>query len=55
MARESTLSAWFSSIPEFNAINGVKYLCHTFKYFERPAIVECPSNKVFVNCFVKRR
>ena len=29
-----------------NAFNGVKYLCHTLKYFERPTIKEFPSNKV---------
>ena len=28
------------SIPEFNAFYGVKNLCHTLKYLERPAIME---------------
>ena len=36
-------------IPKFNVFNEVKYLCHNFKYLERPAIMESPSNEVFVN------
>ena len=46
MARQSTRSP---PIPIFNAFNRVKYLCHTLKYLERPAIMESPRNKVFVN------
>ena len=44
-----------SPIPEFNHFNRVKYLWHTFEYLERPAIMESPSKKVFLNCFFKRR
>ena len=52
---QSTFPARSPPISQFNALSGVKYLCHTFKYLERPAILESPSNKVFVNCFLKRR
>ena len=48
MAHQSTFSASFPPIPEFNALNRVKHLCHTFKYFETPAIMESPSNKIFL-------
>ena len=49
LVHQSTFSTWSPPIPKFNAFNGVKYLCHTFKYLEKPAIMESPSNKVFVN------
>ena len=44
MAHKSTLSARSPPIPEFNALHGVKYLRHSFKYFETPAIMESPTN-----------
>ena len=46
---QSTFSTRSPPIPKFNAFNGVKYLCHTFKYLEGPAIMEPAGNKVFVN------
>ena len=46
---QSTFSNQSPPIPKFNTFNGIKYLCHAFKYLERPAIMESPSNKVFVN------
>ena len=46
---QSTFSTQSLPIPKFNAFNGVKYLCHTFKYLEKLAIMESRSNKVFVN------
>ena len=49
LARQSTFSAGSPSSPKFNACNGVTYLCHTFKYLERPALMESLSNNVFVN------
>ena len=48
MAPQSTFTTWSPSMPEFNMFNGVKYLCDTFKYLEKPVIIESPSNKVFV-------
>ena len=53
MACQSTFSPWPPPIPEFHAFNWVKNLCPTFKYLERPALMESKSNKVFVNCFFK--
>ena len=55
MTRQSTFSVQSHSIPEFNEFNVVKYLCHIFKYLERPAKLGSPSNKVFLNGFFKRR
>ena len=49
MACHSTFSALFLPVPKFNVFSGVKYFCHTFKYLERPAIMESPRNKVFAN------
>ena len=49
VVRQSTFSTWSPPIPKFNAFSGVKYICHTFKYPKRPAIMESLSNKVFVN------
>ena len=49
LAHQSTFPAWSLPIPKFNAFSGVKYLCHTSKYLERPAIMETSSNKLFVN------
>ena len=49
LAHQSTFSTRFLSIPKFNAFNDAKYLCHTFKYLERPAIMESHTNKVCVN------
>ena len=46
---QSTFSTRSPPFLKFNAFNGVKYLCHTFKYLERPAIMKSPSNKVFIN------
>ena len=40
MARQSRFSARSTSILEFNTFNGAKYLCHTFKYLERPDIMQ---------------
>ena len=54
MPRQSTFPAQ-SPIPKLNTLNGVKYICHLFTYLRRPAIMESTSNKVFVNCFSKRR
>ena len=48
MAHWNTFSTESPPIPEFNAFNGVKYFCHNLKYPQRPAIMESPSNKVFV-------
>ena len=55
MACQSTFSAQSLPIPEFNYFKQVKYLCYTFEYLQRPAVMESASNKVFVNCFFKRR
>ena len=46
MVAQSIFPAWSLPSPEFNAFNGVKYLCHTLKYFERPTIKEFLINKV---------
>ena len=51
MADQSTFSTWSPPAPEFYTFKGVKYLCHNFTFLERPAIMESPSNKMFVNCF----
>ena len=48
MPPQSTFTTWSPSMPEFSMFNGVKYLCHTFKYLEKPAMMESLSNKVFV-------
>ena len=53
LACQSTFSVRSPPIPKFNAFNGIKYLCHTFKYLKRPTIMESPRNKVFVNCFLR--
>ena len=49
LVHQNTFFTRSPPIPKFNALNGVKYLCNTFKYLERPAIMESPSNKVFIN------
>ena len=49
LAPQSTFSARSPPIPKFTNFNGVKYHCHTFKYLERPGIMEFPSNIVLVN------
>ena len=49
MSLQSTFSARSSPIPKFNVFNGVKYLCHDLKYLRRPAIIESPNHKMFVN------
>ena len=53
LARQSTFSARSPPIAKFNSFSGVKYLCHTFKYLKRPAIMKSPSNTVFVNWFLR--
>ena len=40
MARQSRFSARSTPILEFNTFNGAKYLSHTFKYLERPDIMQ---------------
>ena len=49
MARQSTFFHRSPPVPEFNAFNWVKLLCHTFRYLERPGIMDSSSNKLFVN------
>ena len=55
MVPQSTVSIWSPSMLEVNKFDGLKYLCHTFKYLEKPAIIESPSNKVFLERYFKRR
>ena len=49
LACQSKFSTWSPPIPKFNVFNEVKYICHTLKYLERPALMESPGNEVFVN------
>ena len=49
LARQSTFSVRSLPIPKINTFNGEKYLRNTFKYLERPIIMESLSNEVFVN------
>ena len=55
MVPQGTVSIWSPLMLEVNKFDGLKYLCHTFKYLEKPAIIESPSNKVFVERYFKRR
>ena len=52
LVRQSTFFTRSPPVPKFNAFNGVKY---TFKYHEKTAIMESPSNKAFVIWIFKRR
>ena len=49
LAYERAFSTRFPPVLKFNVFNGVKYLYHTFKYLKRPAIMESPSKKGFIN------
>ena len=53
MAHQSIFSTSSLKGPEFNAFDGVKHLCHTSKYLERPAIMVFPSNKELESSFLK--
>ena len=48
MACQSTFSSQSLPIPEFNYLKQVKYLCRTFEYLQRPAIMESSSKKVWI-------
>ena len=48
MAHQRAFSGRSRPVPEFDALYGVKYICHVFGHLERPAIMESPSNKLFV-------
>ena len=48
LACQSTFSARSPPIPKFNAFNDVKYICHSFKYLERPLKKKTPW-PLFIN------
>ena len=45
LACQGTFSVRSPPIPQIKTFSGEKYICHTFKYLERPTIMESLSMK----------